>query len=477
MDIYERKVDIMKRIQRMISFMAIISLLVSVFAIAPATSYAEPADEPMTDNLTAAVTYQVKTSVNSSKQGRITATSTVKSGESKTIKAVPASGYYLSDLIVDQKSVGPIYSYTFKDVDKAHTVKAVFSKSVKIMLDAGHAGKYNRSSVYPSYYESDMNWKLQNYLKAELLKYNGFYVGTTRTSQANDLAVYYRGKAASGYNLFLSLHSNASSSSSTDYPLVVTQKGDTNHKLAKKLAKTIQTTMDTKQSYKIWQKLESNGAEYYGVLRGSKSAGTRGMILEHSFHTNLAKTKWLSNNTNLKKMAKNEAKVLASYYNLKLKSDKVSPNTKPVSSAKKKTVSSKQKVKVTVGSLNMRKTYNTSSKTMGLAKKGKVYQLKAKTKNGLWGQIKDNGYWIYLKGYTTVVSSPSSKVVKSNQKVKVTVKGLNIRKTYNTKAQVMGTATQNKVYQLKAKTKNGLWGQIKDNGYWIYLKGYTKKVN
>ena len=40
--------------------------------------------------------------------------------------------------------------------------------AVKVCLDAGHYGKYNRSPAVSSYYESDMTWKLHNYLKKEL---------------------------------------------------------------------------------------------------------------------------------------------------------------------------------------------------------------------------------------------------------------------------------------------------------------------
>ena len=70
--------------------------------------------------------------------------------------------------------------------------------------------------------------------------------------------VYNRGTASKGYDLFLSLHSNAVSSKSTDYPLIITQKGNTGDKLAKNLGKVIEDTMNTKQGYKVWQKLNSD---------------------------------------------------------------------------------------------------------------------------------------------------------------------------------------------------------------------------
>lgn len=442
-------------------------------------------------------TYRISTSVNSSSKGSITASASVLENEDLTITAKAKSGYYLSDLLVDGESVGEPYTYTFSNVTEAHTVKAVFSKQIKIMLDAGHFGNYNRSPVYTAYYESRMTWSLHNHLKTALEDYNGFAVGVTRASQAKDMNVYTRGTLSKGYDLFLSLHSNSSSARSTDYPLIITQKGKTGDSLAKNLGKTIQDTMGTKQGCKVWQRLNSDGkTEYYGVLRGSKAVGTKGMIIEHSFHTNLAATKWLFNNSNLKKMAQKEAEVLAEHYGLSKveeggKNDDVdtmevsTPAVNKVTTAKKpapsKTVKSSQKVKVIITGLNMRKSYTTSSKSMGKAKKNKTYQLKAKTKDGKWGQLKTNGYWIYLKGYTKVVTSSSSvkkttsvKTVKSSKKVKVKVKGLNMRKSYSTNSKRMGTAKKGKVYQLKAKTKDGKWGQLKTNGYWIYLKGYTK---
>lgn len=450
-------------------------------------------DTLVTAEFEALENYKISTSVNASSRGTISADTNVVENESKTITAKPKAGYYLSDLQVDGQSVGAKSTYTIPAAQKNYTVKAVFSKNIKIMLDAGHYGNYNRSPVYSSYYESKMSWTLHNYLKTELEKYDGFEVGVTRNSQSKDLNVYYRGTASKGYDLFLSLHSNATSSNSTDYPLIITQKGNTGDKLAKNLGKAIEDTMNTKQAYKVWQKLNSDGkTEYYGVLRGSKAVGTKGMIIEHSFHTNLAAAKWLSSNANLKKMAQAEAKVIASYYGMSADSadsgsssgsadttvDSGTVSSKPTVS---NVVSSSQKVKVVVSLLNMRKSYSTSSKSMGKAKKNKIYQLKAKTRDGKWGQIKENGYWIYLPGYTKVVTGSSSsstssvKTVKTSQKVRVNYKNLKIRKSPSTKGKVMARAKKNTVYQLKAKTTNGKWGQIKTSGYWIYLNR-TKPV-
>ena len=100
--------------------------------------------------------------------------------------------------------------------------------AVKICLDAGHYAKYNRCPAIPEYYESEMVWKLHLYLKEEL-EQRGFEVITTREDPNKDLALYQRGYASRGCDLFLSLHSNAISSGMTeskDYPVACVFTGD-----------------------------------------------------------------------------------------------------------------------------------------------------------------------------------------------------------------------------------------------------------
>lgn len=184
-----------------------------------------------------------------------------------------------------------------------------------IMIDAGHYGKYNRSPAVTSYWESLMTWELHLYLKAEL-ESMGVTVGTTRAVQANDLALMERGRKARGYDLFISLHSNAVGSSvneSIDYPVAyacVSGKADT---IAQKLATCVQETMGTTQKGYVQHRYLDGGGDYYGVLRGAAQVGVPGLILEHSFHTQTRATKWLLSSDNLKKMARAEAKIIAKY--------------------------------------------------------------------------------------------------------------------------------------------------------------------
>lgn len=188
---------------------------------------------------------------------------------------------------------------------------------IKICLDAGHVGsKYNQSPVVKTYYESAMVWKLHLKLKAEL-ETRGFEVITTRADIDTDLGVYERGAASRGCNVFISIHSNACSTESVDYPVVYRAYDNKNgvDGLALQIAKKIGEIMGTNQAGRTATRKNSAGGEYYGVLRGARAVGTPFyMLIEHSFHTNTAATKWLSVDANLDKLAVAEAELLAEYF-------------------------------------------------------------------------------------------------------------------------------------------------------------------
>lgn len=205
--------------------------------------------------------------------------------------------------------------------------------AIKICLDAGHYGKYNRSPAVPEYYESDMNWKLHLLLKKYLEQY-GFQVITTRLKQGTDRDLYQRGAASKGCDLFLSIHSNATGSTTNeavDYVAVYhltedagTDVDDKSKALAALLAPVIAEAMGVKQGGRVLTRKASTDKNkdgvlndnYYGVLNGARQAGTPGLILEHSFHTNTRSTKWLMDDANLDKLAQAEAKVIAEHYGL-----------------------------------------------------------------------------------------------------------------------------------------------------------------
>lgn len=189
---------------------------------------------------------------------------------------------------------------------------------VKICLDAGHYGKYNRSVAVPAYYESDMTWKLHLKLKAALEGY-GIEVITTRANQNTDRGLSNRGRAAAGCDLFLSIHSNAVGSTvneAVDYPLAIVPIDGSGDAIGAKLVKCIEETMGTSQKGDVWSKKSDKGYDWYGVIRGATSVGVPGLILEHSFHTQTRAANWLLNDANLDKLAQAEAAVIAEHYGL-----------------------------------------------------------------------------------------------------------------------------------------------------------------
>lgn len=222
-----------------------------------------------------------------------------------------------------------------------------------VCLDAGHYGKYNRSPAVKTYYESEMNWKLHNYLAAELEGY-GIQVIKTRIEQGKDLSLWNRGAASRDCDLFLSIHSNAVGSEvneSVDYVRIYhlvddksTNVDDQSKAVSKLLLPVIVDLMQPKQGGHITTRKstkDSNGDgvlndNYYGVLNGARQVGTAGLILEHSFHTNTRATLWLMEDANLRKLAKAEAKTLAEYFGMEREAEE--PEEVPVEKPAEKPV-------------------------------------------------------------------------------------------------------------------------------------------
>jgi N-acetylmuramoyl-L-alanine amidase len=201
----------------------------------------------------------------------------------------------------------------------------------KIMLDAGHYSGVNKSNVYPAYCEGDRMWKHYQYLAAALKKY-GFTVGTTKTTinghpktNGGD-DVYKRGAMAKGYDLMLSLHSNACNTESVNRAVIIYPMSGAKRDLAEKLGACVKSTMGL-TGYQLMQMdydtgtictgLKSSKKDYYGVIRGSVAQGVPCIIIEHGFHTNKACAKWLMSDANLQKLADDEAKVIAEHFGLK----------------------------------------------------------------------------------------------------------------------------------------------------------------
>ncbi|MDD2965574.1 MAG: N-acetylmuramoyl-L-alanine amidase [Bacteroidales bacterium] len=266
--------------------------------------------------------------------------------------------------------------------------------TIKICLDAGHYGNYNQSPAVKSYYEAQMTWKLQNYLKIALESY-GIQVITTRDRQEVDRALYDRGACSKGCDLFLSLHSNAVGgyiNESVDYPVAYVLLNGKSTALGLKLATIVAKTIGTSQPARTATRQGTNG-EYYGVLRGANAVGVPGIILEHSFHTNTKITKWLLVDKNLQTIAQEEAACIAEYFGF----TKITmTNTDAVPFV----------VKVSIPDLIIRKGAGTNTpKTGKYTGIGSFTITEVKSGKGStkgWGKLKSGAGWIALD-YVTVI--------------------------------------------------------------------------
>ncbi len=199
------------------------------------------------------------------------------------------------------------------DIEKGYKGQSV----MKICIDAGHYGKYNRSPADGRYYESEFTWKLHLLQKKYLEEY-GVEVIVTREDQEKDLGLYSRGAASRGCALFISDHTNAVGSGvndEVDYPAAYCAIDGRADGIGMALAQCVERVIGTRQQARIEHRRGKNG-DYYGVLRGATAVGTPGLILENSFHTNTQVARWLLEDENVDRLARAEAETIALYYNL-----------------------------------------------------------------------------------------------------------------------------------------------------------------
>jgi N-acetylmuramoyl-L-alanine amidase len=326
-------------------------------------------------------------------------------------------------------------------------------KKIKICLDAGHYGKYNRSPAVPEYYESDMNWKLHLLLKKYLEEY-GIEVTQTRSNQETDLGLTARGRKGEGCDLLLSIHSNAVGNGvneSVDYPVVYVPLNGSGTVLGEKLASRIASVMETRQSGRAESRKGSGNWDYYSVIYGAVSVGVPGLILEHSFHTNTRSTQWLMVDSNLDKLAQAEADVIASHYGL-VKPQKEEPKAEPkiyyrvqVGAYRVKKYADEQLAKVKKAGFNAILVYNDGMYKVQVG----AYSIKANADNMI-AKVKSAGFdaFITSKGGTMVAEEKKSVAELAKEVIQGKWGNGNDRKKKLTEAGYDYTAVQNEVNRL-----------------------------
>lgn len=208
---------------------------------------------------------------------------------------------------------------------------------IKIFIDQGHGWNYNKG-VVDGYYEGTSMYWYGLILRNELRQY-GFIVDTIRNDleaerrscienglySTNGLPVAKRGPMATGYDLLLSLHTNAHNNPSVNGTEIFDSCQSTTFDLASNLSKTISghfnhTHRGVKYRFdigdgpvKYWDLSYSElGPDWYGVLR--TSGADRSMMLEQGFHTNYNDCSKLMDANFKMSMAEKTAKVIADYF-------------------------------------------------------------------------------------------------------------------------------------------------------------------
>lgn len=325
-----------------------------------------------------------------------------------------------------------------------------------VHLDPGHYGsKYNQSTTNKKYFESKMTWTLAGYLKTELESY-GITVTMSRKNIDENPALYDRGYGAKNKNLFLSLHSNAASTESVDYPVVYRGYDKTEaDEFGLKMAQMIKDLMGCKNTARTSTRKGQNG-EYYGVLRGARAAGlTYYYIIEHGFHTNTQNTEWLLKDENLRLLAKKEAELIVSYFNIK-KSEEVKKEESEKETTEKKYY-------------RIRKSWNDAKSQLGAYENLEYAKKSWKTGYFIFDWNGNVVYPVQTENKTETKTEYTTGIYKVN------VSDLNIRKGPGTNYEITGQIKDKGSYTI-TEIQNGSWGKLKSGAGWINVhKNYCSK--
>lgn len=435
-------------------------------AIAPAGTWKTAKSIEVIDKvITAKVTMQVNGRTSSAGGTVEPNPPAVIYGQDLVIDIVPNPGYEVRSVIVNGIYKGKENQVTLTKVTRSQNVIIDFvPRNIYIMLDPGHGSKeINRVG---NYQEHKRMWVLTKYLQKELEKFLGFAVDLTKQKEAETPGVYLRGQRAQGYDMLISMHSNWSGDGSVDYPLAIVSSGSALNAKARPLGTTlasvVQNTMGTRQRSQVWTRKQSDGTDWYGVIRGAASVGTPSVILEHSFHSNKKARNWLMSNSNLRKMAVAEAKAIAKHYGLTKKARTTTVTYSP------------KKKGVTLRSMVVRKSPSTSVSGIGRFSSGiniKVDALVIAPDGTAWYKVYTNkkyGYILQKDVKLTADKRQTAKYVEySSSKRANTSRYMIVRANHASTSSEIGTfrkGTTIKVNGLYTATNGVQWYKVRVSG-------------
>lgn len=302
-------------------------------------------------------------------------------------------------------------------------------KKLLVVIDPGHTGNTYNAGAVKGYYESKAVYDLSLYEKAALEK-RGIDVIMTR-ERNQDPGLYERGQMAvkkgRGYAnvVFESNHSNAFNGKAYGVTIIRSAHLPSSEKLADRMIDAIVKVMkpSTGITYNrgVTTKTQSNGADWYGVIRGavsgevSQKQAQKGpvhydYIVEHGFHDNQKECQFLSKQENLKAIAEAKAAVIADYFGIRDKGQSGNQGSQggqheqgtdtdsPVQNKKTPYL-----VKIRTDTLNIRKLPTVHSAAVGFTGKGTFTiteeatgVVNASGDKSRWGRLRSGKGWICL---------------------------------------------------------------------------------
>lgn len=302
-------------------------------------------------------------------------------------------------------------------------------KKLLVVIDPGHTGNTYNAGAVKGYYESKAVYDLSLYEKAALEK-RGIDVIMTR-ERNQDPGLYERGQMAvkkgRGYAnvVFESNHSNAFNGKAYGVTIIRSAHLPSSEKLADRMIDAIVKVMkpSTGVTYNrgVTTKIQSNGADWYGVIRGAVSgATTQGQakngpvrydyIVELGFHDNQKECQFLSKQENLKAIAEAKAAVIADYFGIRDKGQSGNQGSQggqheqgtdtdsPVQNKKTPYL-----VRIRTDTLNIRKLPTVHSAAVGFTGKGTFTiteeatgVVNASGDKSRWGRLRSGKGWICL---------------------------------------------------------------------------------
>ena len=302
-------------------------------------------------------------------------------------------------------------------------------KKLLVVIDPGHTGNTYNAGAVKGYYESKAVYDLSLYEKAALEK-RGIDVILTR-ERTQDPGLYERGQMAvkkgHGYAnvVFESNHSNAFNGKAYGVTIIRSAHLPSSEKLANRMIDAIVKVMkpSTGITYNrgVTTKTQSNGADWYGVIRGAVSGEVSqkqaqdgpvhyDYIVEHGFHDNQKECQFLSKQENLKAIAEAKAAVIADYFGISDKGQSGNQGSQggqheqgtdtdsPVQNKKTPYL-----VRIRTDTLNIRKLPTVHSAAVGFTGKGTFTiteeatgVVNASGDKSRWGRLRSGKGWICL---------------------------------------------------------------------------------